>query len=87
VPKSQIRKKKVYTPPAEVRPASEATRRKPSSPWLPATAVAMIVAGIAWLVVFYVTTGEYPVESLEYLNLVVGFGLIVGSLGVLSRWH
>jgi hypothetical protein len=87
VPKSTVRKKKVYTPPAEVRPTAEATRRKPSPPWLPATAVGLIVFGIAWLVVFYISGGDYPVASWGYLNLVVGFGAMVSSLAVLSRWR
>lgn len=87
VPKSTVRKKKVYTPPAEVRPAAEAVRRKPSPTWLPVSAVALIVFGIAWLVVFYITTGDYPVASWGYLNLVVGFGAMVGSLAILSKWR
>ncbi|QSB14754.1 cell division protein CrgA [Natronosporangium hydrolyticum] len=87
MPKSTIRKKKVYTPPAEVRPASDATRRKPSPPWLPVSAVCMIVFGIAWLVVFYITTGDYPVAAWGYWNLVIGFGAMVSSLAVLSRWR
>lgn len=87
MPKSTVRKKKVYTPPAEVRPASEAARRKPSPTWLPVSAVAMIIFGIAWLVIFYITTGEYPVEAWGYYNLVVGFGAMVGSLAILSRWR
>lgn len=87
MPKSQIRKKKVYTPPAEARPASEAARRKPSPPWLPISAVALIVFGILWLVVFYLSQGDYPVQAWGYLNLVVGFGAMVGSLAILSRWR
>jgi hypothetical protein len=87
VPKSTVRKKKVYTPPAEVRPVTEATRRKPSPPWLPATAVGLIIFGIAWLVTFYITTGDYPVASWRYWNLVVGFGAMVSSLAILSRWR
>lgn len=87
MPKSTVRKKKVYTPPAEVRPSSEAARKKPSPPWVPVSAVALIVFGIAWLVVFYITTGQYPVASWEYFNLVVGFGAMVGSLAILSRWR
>ena len=39
VPKSQVRKKKVYTPPTDVRPAATAASRKPSPVWLPVTAV------------------------------------------------
>lgn len=87
VPKSQVRKKKVYTPPAEVRPVAEAARKKPSSPWVPASAVALIVAGIIWLVVFYLTGGGGPVQSWGYVNLAVGFGAMVSSLIVLTRWR
>jgi hypothetical protein len=87
VPKSQIRKKKVYTPPAEVRPTSEAALRKPSPPWLPVSAVALIVFGILWLVIFYLSAGRYPVQAWDYWNLVVGFGAMVGSLAILSRWR
>ena len=83
VPKSSIRKKKVYTPPAEVRPGAVPARRKPSSPWLPASAVALIVFGIAWLVVFYVTQGEYP-AVMALLQLGGGLGAMVGSL---ASWH
>lgn len=87
MPKSTIRKKKVYTPPPEARPASEGTRTKPSPPWLPASAVALIVFGIGWLVVFYITTAEYPVQSWGYWNLAVGFGAMIASLPILSKWR
>jgi hypothetical protein len=87
VPKSQVRKKKVYTPPAELRPSSTAAAKKPSPVWLPATAVTLIVAGIAWLVLFYLSDQRYPVESWGYWNLAVGFGAMVASLLVLSRWR
>lgn len=87
MPKSQIRKKKIYTPPAEVRPTAEAARKKPSPQWVPISAVSLIVAGIAWLVVFYISEGAWPVQSWRYWNLVVGFGAMVGSLGILSRWR
>ena len=52
MPKSQVRKKKVYTPPTDIRPAANAASKKPSPVWLPVSAVALIVFGIAWLVVY-----------------------------------
>jgi hypothetical protein len=87
VPKSQVRKKKVYTPPTDVRPSSTASSRKPSPVWLPATAVALIVFGITWLVVYYLSGTDYPVASWGYWNLAIGFGAMVASLAVLSRWR
>ena len=83
MPKSSVRKKKVYTPPADVRPLAPAAAKRPS----PVTAVALIVGGIAWLVVYYLSQTEYPVESWKYWNLAVGFGAMVASLILLSRWR
>jgi hypothetical protein len=87
VPKSHVRKKKVYTPPAEFRPQSTAAAKKPSPMWLPATAVTLIVVGIGWLVVFYLSQGQYPIMSWQYWNLAVGFGAMVGALALLSKWR
>ena len=87
MPKSQVRKKKVYTPPTDVRPAAAAASKKPSPTWLPITAVTLIVVGIAWLVVYYLSSQRWPVESWSYWNLAVGFCCMVASLGILSRWR
>lgn len=89
MPTSRVRKKKVYTPPTSVRPAavSTAKRVKPSPRWVPGLAVALIVAGIAWLVTYYLTQGRYPVEPWTYWNLAAGFGFMVASLGVLTQWR
>jgi hypothetical protein len=87
VPKSNVRKKKVYTPPTELRPTQSTTTRKPSPVWVPALAVALIVFGIGWLVTFYLSEGLWPVFSWRYWNLAVGFGAMVASLAVLSKWR
>jgi len=94
VPKSRIRKKKVYTPPTDLRPQTTVTaKRRPSPIWVPVTAVTLIVVGIAWLVVFYLTTGfaDAPALSLlykiGYWNLAIGFGMMVTALALLSKWR
>jgi lipid-A-disaccharide synthase-like uncharacterized protein len=87
VPKSQVRKKKVYTPPTDVRPSVTAASKKPSPAWLPISAVALIIFGIAWLVVYYLSSQQYPVAAWQYWNLAVGFGSMVASLAILSRWR
>jgi phosphatidylglycerophosphate synthase len=87
VPKSQVRKKKVYTPPTDIRPAAAAAYKKPSPTWVPITAVTLILVGIAWLVVYYLSSQAYPVQAWGYWNLAVGFGCMVASLAILSRWR
>jgi hypothetical protein len=89
VPKSKVRQKKIYTPPAELgRPAAvRAAARRPSPVWVPALAVGLIVFGIGWLVTYYLSSGEYPVMSWTYWNLAIGFAPMVAALLVLSRWR
>jgi hypothetical protein len=87
VPKSEIRKKKVYTPPKDVLQPSAAADKRPSPVWLPATAVSLIVFGIGWLVVYYLSETAYPVQAWGYWNLAVGFGAMVASLALLSKWR
>jgi hypothetical protein len=87
VPKSRVRQKKVYTPPTDVVPRVTKVKAKPSALWVPATAVGLIVAGIGWLVVFYLSQGAFPVASWGYWNLAVGFGAMVSALALLARWR
>ena len=94
MPKSQVRKKKVYTPPAELRPQGGAAARRPSPTWLPVTAVSLIVFAIAWLVAYYLTGGWADLgekflflADLSYWNLAIGFGAMIASLVLLARWR
>jgi phosphatidylglycerophosphate synthase len=87
VPKSEIRKKKVYTPPSDMLVPTTTSDKRPSPLWLPVTAVSLIVGGIGWLVVYYLSETEYPVQAWGYWNLAVGFGAMVTALGLLSKWR
>jgi Cell division protein CrgA len=88
VPKSRVRQKKVYTPPSELAPrVSTINKKKPSPTWVPVTALVLIFVGIAWLVTYYLSAQQYPVASWQYWNLAIGFGAMVASLAVFSRWR
>jgi hypothetical protein len=95
VPKSSVRKKKVYTPPAELRPqASTAAKRRPSPTWVPVTAVGFFLFAIVWLVTYYLTNQWSDLGDsftflvdLQFWNLAIGFGAMVISIGLLSRWR
>jgi hypothetical protein len=76
VPKSRVRKKPVYTPPAAV------------APWLVPTMIVSLLAGLAWISLYYVTQADMPgLSSLGGWNLVCGFALIVVGVVLATRWH
>lgn len=94
MPKSSVRKKKVYTPPAELRPQSTAAAKKPSPTWVPATAVGLVVFAILWLVVYYLTGQFWDLgdsflflAELQYWNLAIGFGAMIGALMLFTKWR
>ncbi|MEK9519461.1 cell division protein CrgA [Streptomyces sp. NPDC087908] len=83
MPKSRIRKKADFTPP----PAKQATSIKLTSrSWVAPVMLALFAIGLVWIVVFYVTDGSMPIESLRNWNIVVGFGFIAAGFGVSTQW-
>ena len=84
MPKSRIRKKDDFTPP----PAKQATNISLTSGrrWVAPLMLAMFLIGLAWIVLFYVTTGDMPVKSLGNWNIVVGFRFIAAGFVVSTQW-
>ncbi|WP_026931488.1 cell division protein CrgA [Glycomyces tenuis] len=87
MPKSRVRKKKVYSSPSGKSSQGGESYNDPSPLWVPITAVALIVIGIGWLTLFYLSGMAYPVAAWGYWNLAVGFSAMVAALLVLSKWR
>ncbi|MDF3290927.1 MULTISPECIES: cell division protein CrgA [Streptomyces] len=84
MPKSRIRKKADFTPPPEKTTA--AFRLHTGRRWVAPLMLALFLIGLAWIVVFYVTTGNLPIEAWGNWNIVVGFGFIAGGFVVSTQW-
>ena len=82
MPKSRIRKKADFTPPLERTNIKLSSGRS----WVAPLMLALFLIGLAWIVVFYVTTGSLPVEALGKWNIVIGFGFIAGGFVVSTQW-
>lgn len=83
MPESKSRKKPV-TP--AVPKAAEAPQGNPR--WLIPTMVTLLVVGLLWVVVTYLTAPTYwPVPPLERWNILVGFVLMLGGMILAMRWR
>lgn len=60
---------------------------KPNGRWFVPTMVTVLLLGLAWLVVFYISSGAYPVGAWGYWNLGVGFAILVAGLVMSTRWR
>ncbi|AXE22055.1 MULTISPECIES: cell division protein CrgA [Streptomyces] len=82
MPKSRIRKKDEFTPPPVKAQPIKLTNRS----WVAPVMLAFFLIGLAWIVVFYVSETQLPIESLGNWNIVVGFGFIAAGFGVSTQW-
>jgi hypothetical protein len=87
MPKSKVRKKTVYTAPANVsrRPVKVAG---PTHPVYVAVMLGLMLLGLAWLVVNYLAGDKIGfMIALQAWNFAIGFGLIVVGLLMTMRWR
>lgn len=89
MPKSKVRKKSVYTPPTDAPlSSSRAAIREPSPPWWAPVMLLMMLAGLAYIIVFYVRGDVIPfMISLGAWNYAVGFSAIIIGLLMAMRWN
>jgi hypothetical protein len=90
VPKSKVRKK----PEAALRPSAALPQRTlaPSPTWYPIVMAVVLVVGLAYMVVYYLTnSGTSPripvMDDLGAWNFAVGFGVMLLGLVMAVRWR
>ena len=63
------------------------TVAKPNPRWFVPVMITILLLGLAWLVVFYITGGAWPVEAWGNWNLVAGFAFFIAGLIMSTRWR
>ncbi|MDR3107382.1 MAG: cell division protein CrgA [Bifidobacteriaceae bacterium] len=79
--RSRRKNKQVYTPPPVSKDA------KPSPTWWAPVMVGVMLLGLVWVVVYYLSQGSFPISQLGAWNLGIGFGLILGGFGMTAGWR
>ena len=88
MPKSKVRKKSAYTPPATVLQPGAARAATPSPRWYAPLMVGLMLIGLLWIVVFYVAGDDIGfMVSLGSWNFAIGFGAMVAGLIMSMRWR
>jgi hydrogenase-4 membrane subunit HyfE len=91
VPKSKVRKKPAST--ARTPTGGPAPRGlTPSPAWYPIVMAAVLLLGLAYMVVYYLTSsGTSPhipiMASLNAWNFAIGFGVMLLGLVMAVRWR
>jgi hydrogenase-4 membrane subunit HyfE len=91
VPESKRRPKAEQSSKRRAQAESAAARKAkalgPNPPWFLPVMVGLMVIGLVWIVVFYITQGSFPIGSLNNWNLLIGFALLMAGFFMTTRWR
>ncbi|KWW38902.1 cell division protein CrgA [Micrococcus luteus] len=59
---------------------------KPLSPGYKAVMFGLLILGLLWIIVYYLTQGLFPIVQIGGWNILVGFGLALVGFLMMSRW-
>lgn len=79
------------------RAAAEGTKRpvkkdKPKAQkignpsWFVPVMLGLMILGLVWVVTFYITQEQYPIQSWGRWNLGAGFALMMAGFAMTTRW-
>lgn len=84
MPESRRRKK---AKPAPIDRPEQQSGEATNPSWFVPTFVTLLVVGLAWVVVTYVSDAQWPIPGINSWNLVIGFGLILTGFIMTMRWR
>ncbi len=82
MPESRIRRKAAYTPPPAKSGGPTTNPR-----WFVPLMLGLMLIGLVWIVVFYVSQQRAPIPQIGSWNLIVGFGFILAGFMMTTRWR
>lgn len=82
MPESRIRRKSAFTP-----PTAKSGPPKPNPAWFAPVMLGLLLLGLVWIVVYYLTQTKYPIPGIEHYNLGIGFGIALIGFLMTTRWR
>ena len=82
MPESRRRDKATYTPPSRTSKSVE-----PNPTWWAPTFSTLLIVGLVWIVVYYVSATAYPIPNVGVWNLVIGFAVLLSGFVMAMRWR
>ena len=83
MPESKGRNKATYTPPR----TAQKPQLQTNPPWFVPVMVGLMLAGLFWVVTYYLTAGQFPVAAWHNWNLGIGFAFMISGFLMTTRWR
>ncbi|WP_296195271.1 cell division protein CrgA [uncultured Microbacterium sp.] len=65
------------------RPADDA----PNPVWFKPVMLGFMLLGLAWILLFYLSSGTLPIPGIAAWNLAIGFGIALVGFLMTTRWR
>ncbi len=59
----------------------------PNPVWFKPIMLGLMIIGLIWVLVFYLSNGIYPIPGLGGFNLAIGFGIAFIGFLMTTRWR
>jgi hypothetical protein len=68
-------------------PQQRSKAKEPNPTWWAPAFVTLLVLGLLWIVIYYITEYKYPIGAIGVWNLAIGFVLLMGGFIMTMRWR
>lgn len=86
MPESKSRKKPVSRQAARQESAGS-DQSLPSPLWYKVVMFGLMIIGLLWIIVYYMSSQQFPVPQLGSWNIMLGFGIAMVGFLMTTRWH
>ncbi len=89
-PKDVVRRKKDSVSRrsnALVDDAAAPEGKAPNPVWFKPLMFGFMLLGLAWIIVFYISGGQWPIAAIANWNILVGFGILIIGFLMTTRWR
>ncbi|MFS0866028.1 cell division protein CrgA [Microbacterium sp. 179-B 1A2 NHS] len=59
----------------------------PNPVWFKPIMLGLMLIGLVWIIVFYLSGQQYPIPGITAWNLVIGFGIAFVGFLMTTRWR
>lgn len=59
----------------------------PNPVWFKPIMIGLMLTGLVWVLVFYLSSMQWPIPGIEGWNLVIGFGIAFIGFLMTTRWR
>ena len=60
---------------------------KPNPIWYKPVMFGLMIIGLLWIIVFYISEGRLPIPDWQSWNIVAGFGIAIVGFLMTTRWR